>query len=92
MKLNILGITLQVDWLVKMLMQLLVQVLDKIVAGENLSDDQKRGVRTYYFLGNEWGKKAVADTDNELDDEVLASTLELCEDTAQEGGFDLPTG
>lgn len=90
MKVKILGLNVQVDWLIKLLMDLLAQVVDKLVPGEELSNDQKRGIRTFYFLGWEWGKDAVESTDTELDDEGLEKLLAACEDTANEGGFTLP--
>ena len=90
MKLNVLGFPLQMDWLIKMLIQVLTQVLDKIIPGESLSDDQVKGVRTLWFLGHEWGLDAVADTETELDDDGLQAIFQLCQDTADEGKFSLP--
>lgn len=90
LKVKFFGIGVNMDWLIKLLMQLLGQVLDQIVPGERLSKDQKKAVRTLYYLGDEWGDDFVASTPNDLDDQALAEIKGTCADTANEGAFMLP--
>lgn len=90
LKVKFFGIGVNLDWLIKLLMQLLGQVLDQIIPGADLSKDQKKAVRTLYYLGDEWGDDFVASTPTDLDNEALAKIKETCEDTASEGKFELP--
>ena len=90
MNVKIAGINLPLDWLIPVVMKALGKVVDDLVPGEKLSADQIKGVRTFYFLAHEWGKDAVESTSTDIDDAVLGKTIQLCEDTAEEGGFALP--
>ena len=90
-KVKVMGIGVSLDWLIKLLLQLLGQVLDQIIPGEALSRDQKKAVRTAYYLADEWGGVFVESTPTDLDDEALAKLKNTCEDTSSEGGFMLPT-
>ena len=65
--------------------------LDSYVDGEDLSEDQVKGIKSGYAMGKIWLIDVVADTDNTYDDAGLAAFFESCEDVAGEGGFDLPT-
>ena len=87
-KIKILGFNL--DWLIKMLIQLLAQIIDQLVPGAELTRNQKKAVRLTSYLGQDWGKDAVEDTETDLDDEALATAMAQCEDAAAEGGFKLP--
>ena len=80
----------QLDWLIKMLIQLLAQVIDQLIPGEKLTRNQKKVVRLTWYLGQDWGKDAVEDTETDLDDEALASLMSQCSDIAGEGKFLLP--
>ena len=90
MKIKIFGLGIPIDWVIKLLIQALEQVIDKLIPGETLSRDQKKVVRTAYYLGKDWGQDAVEDTETDLDDAALGMLLNKCEDTAQEGSFNLP--
>ncbi len=90
MRVKVMGIGVSLDWLIKLLMQLLGQVLDQLVPGDKLSKDQKKAVRTLYYLGDEWGDDFVAITPTDLDNEALEKIKATCEDTADEGQFELP--
>jgi len=90
LKIKVFGIGVSLEWLIKLLMQLLGQVLDQLVPGEKLSKDQKKAVRTLYYLGDEWGDDFVATTPTDLDNEGLEKIKATCEDTAEEGHFELP--
>jgi hypothetical protein len=90
LKIKVFGIGVSLEWLIKLLMQLLGQVLDQIIPGEKLSKDQKKAIRTLYYLGDEWGDDFVATTPTDLDNEALEKIKTTCEDTADEGGFVLP--
>ena len=61
-KVKVMGIGVSLDWLIKLLMQLLRQVLDQVVPGESLTRDLKKAVRTLYYLADEWGEEFVAST------------------------------
>src|SRR4030065_2683943 len=87
-KIKILGFNL--DWLIKMLIQLLAQIIDQLVPGAELTRNQKKAVRLTSYLGQDWGKDAVADTETDLDDEALETAMAQCRDAAAEGGFTLP--
>ena len=87
-RIKILGFNL--DWLIKMLIQLLAQIIDQLVPGEKLTRNQKKAVRLTSYLGQDWGKDAVEDTETDLDDEGLATAMAQCQDIANEGGFALP--
>ncbi len=91
MRVKVMGIGVSLDWLIKLLMQLLGQVLDQLVPGDKLSKDQKKAVRTLYYLGDEWGDDFVAITPTDLDNEALEKIKVTCEDTADEGQFELPS-
>lgn len=89
-KVKAFGIGISLEWLIKLLMQLLRQVLDQLIPGEALSNDQKKAVRTAYYLADEWGDDFVESTPTDLDNEALEDLKSTCEDTANEGKFVLP--
>lgn len=84
-------IPVKLTWLVSILIDALTAVVDGFVKGEKLSADQKRLTRTLYYLGEEWARPVVDDTETPQDNEVLDGAMDLCKDTAEEGGFLLPT-
>lgn len=84
-------IPLDLTWVITIVIDALKNIVDGFLAGADLSNDQKKIVRTLYYLGKEWGVDVVENTETPYDDEALDKTLELCEDTADEGGFELPT-
>ena len=65
--------------------------IDAAVKGENLSEDQVKGIQSGYCMGKIWLRDVVADTDNTYDDDGLKLFFESCEDVAKEGEFVLPT-
>ncbi|KKN73959.1 hypothetical protein LCGC14_0395240 [marine sediment metagenome] len=65
--------------------------IDARVKGEELSEDQVKGIQSGYALAKVWLRDVVEDTDNNYDDRGLELFFETCEDTAEEGGFQLPT-
>ena len=89
-KVKVMGIGVSLDWLIKLLMQLLRQVLDQVIPGEALTKDLKKAVRTLYYLADEWGEEFVASTPTDLDNQALDEVMGVCQDTANEGSFILP--
>ena len=85
---NIKGVSL--GTLAPLLIEAAKQILDAVVPGDELSDDQKKGIMTGYSMANIWLKDLAAVTPNQVDDQAVESFIALCEDTAQEGGFVLP--
>lgn len=65
--------------------------IDSYVKGEELSEDQVKGIQSGYVMGKIWLRDVVADTDNTYDDAGLQAFFESCEDAAGEGEFLLPT-
>ena len=65
--------------------------IDARVKGEELSEDQVKGIQSGYAIAKVWLRDIVMDTDNTYDDKVLIMFFESCEDAASEGGFQLPT-
>ena len=65
--------------------------IDSFVKGEEMSEDQVKGIQSGYVMGKIWLRDVVADTDNTYDDDGLKLFFESCEDTAREGEFVLPT-
>jgi len=90
LKIKVFGINVSLDWIVKLLLQLLAELIDGFISGESLSRDQKKAVRLTYYLARDWGEDAVKDTETDLDDEGLKILESACVDTANEGGFALP--
>lgn len=84
-------IPLNLTWVIQIVIDALKNILDGFVKGENLSTDQKKVTRTLYYLGEEWGRDLVDDTETPYDNKALENTMQLCEDTAEEGKFLLPT-
>ncbi len=64
--------------------------IDSAVKGEELSEDQVKGIQSGYVMAKIWLRDVVADTDNTYDDAGLEVFFTSCEDTAKEGDFDLP--
>lgn len=65
--------------------------IDAAVKGEELSEDQVKGIQSGYAMGKIWLRDVVADTANTYDDAGLKLFFESCEDVAEEGGFQLPS-
>ena len=91
MQIKVAGIGLPVDWLIMWAIDALSQLADKMVAGEELSDSEILGARTLYYLIKEHGQRYAESTDTPWDDKAFESLIALIEDTAEEGGFNLPT-
>ncbi len=88
-QLKILGFP--VDWLIKMLMQLLRKLILTLVDAEQITVHQKLLVRTGYYLFSDWGVHFAADTETDGDDAAVEELRGTCQDLANEGGFALPT-
>lgn len=78
------------DSIAKILFWAIAEILDMFIRGEELSIKDKKAVQLVYCIGVIFGKTWVKETDTELDDEGLANILAKCEDTAEEGDFELP--
>lgn len=76
--------------ILKQVFWLLAEIVDMVIKGEDLEFRQKKLVRTFYYIGKEWGEMWVRDTDNDLDDDSLEKLLGKAVDTADEGSFELP--
>lgn len=90
MNIKVFGVGVDVGWIISILLQALGKIVDGVIDGGKLSADQVKGVRTYFFLANEWGDDLVKNTENDLDDQALSFTLSQCVDLAEEGKFPLP--
>ena len=90
LKVKVFGISMDISWIVQILIKALKSLVDGFIKGDELSDDQKRATRTLFYLGQEWGKPYVESTETDIDDTSLNEILVLAADTAQEGGFALP--
>jgi len=88
-KLKVGGMSLEMDWLFLMIIDMAAKIGDQLISGENLSDDQKRLIQTLDALAKIWGPSAVNSTRTEIDDEALEEVLRLFEDTSKEGSFKL---
>lgn len=62
---------------------------DKLVNGENLTDNEKRTIKMAYAANQIWFKHLANDTDTEIDNAFTVEIDEFCEDTAKEGSFSL---
>jgi hypothetical protein len=67
-------------------------VLDAVIDGAELNDWQRGLVRWAYWGVKEFYDNIVYDPDNTYTDEILDAFVELCEDTAEEGGWSLEIG
>ena len=78
---------------IKLLIPIIIEaakaIIDGLVDGAKLNDWQQRVVKSAYFEVNNWYDLIVTDPLNTYTDEALDAFLALCEDTAQEGQFDL---
>lgn len=83
-------IPLNLTWVITILIDALKAIVDGFVKGTELGRDQKKIVRTLYYLCEEWARDVVEDTETPYDDEALNKAVELCIDTAAEGVFQLP--
>ncbi len=71
------------------LIDLSAQVGDKLIEGDELSEDQIKLVKTVYALAKIWGADTVTKTETNLDDKGLSNLFSLLKDTAEEGNFSL---
>lgn len=80
---------------IKVLFPLLIksveQIADKLVEGEQLSDDSKRIVITAFVVLVLWGKKFALDTETDMDDTAVETAINFVTDTASEAGIVLPS-
>jgi len=90
LKIKVFGINVSLNWIVKLLLQLLAELIDGFISGESLSRDQKKAVRLTYYLARDWGEDAVKGAKTDLYDKGLKTLESACVDTANEGGFALP--
>ena len=84
-------LTSSLSLLVPMVIRIVRGTIDNYVKGEELTPDAIKGIQTGYCLAKLWLQDVVDSTDNTYDDESLKLFFQTCEDTADEGGFVLPT-
>ena len=89
MKVKVFGISMNIDWIVQILIKALKSLVDGFVKGEEMSLDQKRATRTLDYLATEWGEPYAESTETDIDDQALEEIHALAADTAQEGEFEL---
>ena len=78
--------------ILKVLLWAIAEVLDQLVDGSKLSTKEKKSVQLTYTFAATLGKEWAEDTkDTEIDDEFIEQLMKKCEDTGQEGGFEMPT-
>jgi len=79
--------------LLPMLLPILIkaakEVIDLVLKGEDLNEENRNLVRLAYYGVNLYYDIIVKDPENTYTDEALDEFLALCVDTAQEGGFAL---
>ena len=81
---------MNLELLFPIIIEVAKKALDALVKGEDVGTDGVRGIQTAYIAAKIWGPNLVASTATTIDDQGLAAFLELCEGTADEGGFTLP--
>lgn len=91
MNVKVYGIPVRVDWLIKLVIDTLEKAVKQLVDGSKLSLEERKIVRTAYYLIQEWGKWYAAQTDTDADDQVMEAAASVCADLASEGNFELPT-
>jgi hypothetical protein len=78
---------------IKLLIPIIIEaakaIIDGLVDGAKLNDWQQRVVRSAYFEVQNWYDLIIDDDLNTYTKAALDAFLALCEDTAQEGQFDL---
>lgn len=81
------------DWL-NMLIPILIKAaksaIDGFLGGEELTSEGKRAIYDAWVLSHHWVKEVVEDTETPYDDKALQMFWDLCVDTAEEAGFELP--
>jgi len=77
------------ELLLPLVMEVANKALDAIVKGESATPLQIKMIQSGYNEALIWGRDAVNSTATTIDDAILASFFDLCEDTAIEGGFPL---
>ena len=78
---------IELDFLLKLLMQAFVKFADSIVDGSKLNHKEKKYLRMGHYMNQEWGDYFAEQSDNTLDDEGVIQINNFCEKTADEGGF-----
>jgi len=66
------------------------QILDAVIPGDKLSDDQVSGIVVGYVAAKRFLVKVVANSTNTYDDEALEAFFVLAEDTLTEAGEEIP--
>lgn len=84
---KVMGLGIELDFLLKLLIQAAGKVGDMIVKGDEMDIKEKKYLRTLDLLNQEWGEYFAAQTDTELDDAGVEELKQFVLDTAQEGGF-----
>lgn len=79
------------ELLIPVLIDFAKKAIDEFVNGAALGPNEVRGIMSAYFESKVWATKLVESTETPYDDLALEAFWSLCEDTAQEGGFALPT-
>ena len=82
---------MNLELLFPIIIEVAKKALDAIIKGEDVGTDGVKGIQTAYIAAKIWGPDLVASTATTIDDQGLAAFIELCEGTAEEGGFVLPT-
>jgi hypothetical protein len=91
MKVRFFGISMDLTWIIQILIKALKALVDGFIPGDELSIDQIKGTRTLDYLAKEWGKPYVESTETDIDDQAIHEILALTKDTSEEGGFELAT-
>ena len=78
------------EWLIDFLISAAKPVIDKLVAGETLEPREIKIVQQAYISTKIWLKELVENSETTRDDKFYHAFIELCEDTAAEGGWPLP--
>lgn len=78
-----------IEPLINILISAAKQVADLYLKGEELKVFQKKLVVAAYFLGNLFYADTVGSTETAYDNRAMDEALELFEDTASEGNFEL---
>ena len=78
------------EWLIDFLISTAMALLDKAVAGETLEKREIKIVQQAYVSTKIWLKELVENSETKRDDKFYNAFIELCEDTAAEGGWPLP--
>ena len=79
-----------IEQLVKLLVKPLQSVIDGLVEGEQLTEEQRKILYSGYVAVKTWMPDIVADTANTYDDAALEILLKSAEDTMNEAGIIVP--